>query len=251
MRKRAFRSSGNHQSLIQVPVFRLPDQEIVFPHPSLAEPTGILAFGGDLSPERIILAYQNGIFPWYDHGEDIAWWCLTPRLMLIPSGVSISKSMRSLINRSAFQISFDKCFLEVMQACRTIHRKGQRGSWIHYDIMEAFLKLHQLGLAHSVEVWQSGSMVGGLYGLALGKMFCGESMFAKVPNASKYGLISLCKLLQKKEFDRIDCQQDTPHLTSMGADLYGREEFFQFLEQNKQFPLVQESWLAHSEPECV
>ncbi len=233
-----------------MPVFKLPDHEIVFPHPSLAEPSGILAIGGDLSPDRILLAYQNGIFPWYDHGEEIAWWCLTPRLMLIPSKINISKSMRSLINRSAFCVSFDRCFLDVMQACRSIRRKGQRGSWIHYDILEAFLKLHELGLAHSVEVWQAGKLVGGLYGLAMGRMFCGESMFAEVSNASKYGLIRLCELLQEKNFERIDCQQDTDHLKSMGAELFAKEEFLQYLEKNKEFPLVQESWSIHSDPDC-
>lgn len=225
-----------------MPVFRLPEYEISFPHPRFADSSGILAIGGDLNPERLLLAYQNGIFPWYEYGEEILWWCITPRLILNPKKIKVSKSMRNILNQNKFQIKFDTQFIEVMHSCRSTLRKGQSGSWIHYELMDAFIKLHQAHYAHSVEVYQKDELVGGLYGLSIGRMFCGESMFSKIPNASKVALISLCSLLEKKGFELIDCQQDTPHLRSMGAELISRNDFFRFLETNQSYEMIQENW---------
>ncbi|MBK9271054.1 MAG: leucyl/phenylalanyl-tRNA--protein transferase [Saprospiraceae bacterium] len=225
-----------------MPVFLLPDEFSLFPDPALADRTGLLAIGGVLTPEKLIQAYQNGIFPWYHYGEPVHWYCLTPRLMLVPSEINVSKSMRNLMNRSLYNVTMDNDFMAVMHACRSIDRKNQEGSWIHYELMEAFSKLHDKGIAHSVEIWRESQLVGGLYGLAMGKMFCGESMFAKEPNTSKLALIHLCRFLESKKFDFIDCQQDTAHLRKMGARLYPQKEFFHFLQMNRENDIVQESW---------
>ncbi len=226
-----------------MPVFLLPDLIQKFPDASFAEPTGLLAVGGQLNTDSILEAYQNGSFPWYHVDEAPHWYCLTPRLMLVPQEVNISKSMRSLIKASKYTLSCDTHFIEVMNACRNIERKNQDGSWIHYEIMDAFNQLHKEGIAHSVEVWRDQQMVGGLYGLAIGDMFCGESMFAIEPNTSKLALIGLCKLLQKKEFKYVDCQQDTPHLKSMGAKLISKADFFSFLQENKTKEIIREKWI--------
>ncbi|MBK9716884.1 MAG: leucyl/phenylalanyl-tRNA--protein transferase [Saprospiraceae bacterium] len=229
-----------------MPVFHIPEDEIIFPHPSQAEPDGLLGIGGDLKISRLLLAYQNGIFPWYSEGEPIMWWCLTPRLILRPQQVVISKSMRSLLRRSFFRVSFDTHFKDVMIACQNISREGQEGTWIHANLISAFCELHEKGLAHSVEVWHNEELVGGLYGLAIGKMFCGESMFAKISNASKFGLICLSQLLVQKGFELIDCQQETPHLKSMGAELMNAEDFFNFLETNKTYKIQPVKWKSTS-----
>jgi leucyl/phenylalanyl-tRNA--protein transferase len=223
-------------------VYQIPDEQLIFPHPSEANPDGLLGIGADLNPARLLLAYQNGIFPWYSAGEPIHWWCLTPRLILIPDEIKISKSMRSYLNGSKFQYSFDKEFLAVMLECKTVSRQNQNGSWIHQEVIEAFIELHRLGFAHSVEVWENENLVGGLYGLSIGKMFCGESMFAKKSNASKYALIQLTNVLIQKQFLFIDCQQDTMHLKTMGARLVNKEGFFKLLEENKKYPLQPENW---------
>lgn len=225
-----------------MPVFSIPEDPVIFPHPSQAEEDGLLGIGGDLSINRLLLAYQNGIFPWYAAGEAIHWWCLTPRLILYPEKIKVSKSMNSYLKSSRFQISFDKDFLSVMLQCKTAQRKGQNGSWIHKEIIEAFLDLHYHGLAHSVEVWQDSNLVGGLYGLSIGKMFCGESMFAITPNASKLALIHLASLLKKMDYHFIDCQQDTPHLRTMGAEIVEKDVFFRLLENNRDFPILSETW---------
>ena len=230
-----------------MPVYGLPADSLIFPHPSDAEPDGLLAVGGDLSTDRLLLAYQNGIFPWNAAGEPILWWCITPRLVLKPEQVRITKSMRSYFNQQRYACTFDRDFLSVMLQCKTIDRRDQKGSWIHQELVTSFVKLHRMGIAHSVEVWDQDELIGGLYGLAIGKMFCGESMFARKPNASKFGLISLCALLRSKGFEWIDCQQDTSHLRSMGARLMERERFFEWLEENKQYPIETQSWLEESE----
>ncbi len=225
-----------------MPVYQIPDEHLIFPHPSEANPDGLLGIGADLKPNRLLLAYQNGIFPWYSAGEPIHWWCLTPRLILYPSKIRISKSMRQYLNGLKFQFSYDKDFLSVMLQCKSVSRKDQRGSWIHQDILDAFIELHRLGIAHSVEVWEDKKLVGGLYGLGIGKMFCGESMFANKPNASKFALIQLADLLIQKDYHFIDCQQDTPHLKSMGAELVEKNVFFKMLEENKKYSIHSESW---------
>lgn len=225
-----------------MPVYQIPDEHFLFPHPSLANADGLIGIGADLHPQRLLLAYQNGIFPWYSAGEPVHWWCLTPRLILFPSKIKIAKSMRPYLKEGRFQYSFDKEFISVMLNCKTVDRKEQKGSWIHQDILDAFMALHEQGFAHSVEVWENAELVGGLYGLALGKMFCGESMFAKKPNASKLALIQLSKFLLANGYNFIDCQQDTSHLRSMGAELVQKSEFFQMLEDNKAYPLNSQSW---------
>ncbi|MBK9722414.1 MAG: leucyl/phenylalanyl-tRNA--protein transferase [Saprospiraceae bacterium] len=225
-----------------MPVYTIPENQFIFPHPALAQEDGLLGIGGDLQVERILLAYQNGIFPWYSAGEPILWWCITPRLVLYPENISISKSMHSYFNQSKFTLSFDKDFLSVILQCKTSEREGQGGSWIHQEIIDTFLELHAMGIAHSVEVWKDEYLVGGLYGLAIGKIFCGESMFSKTSNASKFALIHLAKFLQKKNFNFIDCQQDTPHLRTMGAELISKKRFFDCLEENKNQPILQEKW---------
>lgn len=225
-----------------MPVFSIPKDEIIFPHPSLANEEGLLGIGGDLTPERLLLAYRNGIFPWYNVNEPIMWWCLTPRLVLYPEQIIISKSMKQLMHRHEYRITVDQCFEKVMSHCRSVKREGQKGSWIHYDILEAYSRMHELGIAHSVEVWHDDNLVGGLYGLAIGKMFCGESMFAEVSNASKLALIHLCQLLPQKGITLIDCQQETQHLKSMGAVVLSADDFFSFLEKNKNEELGMGKW---------
>src|SRR5580765_6092915 len=165
-----------------MPLFAL-DRELVFPPPELAEPDGLLAIGGDLSVERLLLAYSSGIFPWYE-GEDILWWSPEPRFVLFPEQLRVSKSMHQLIKKQAFEFTINKDFEQVIAHCKMIERKGQGGTWITREMKEAYTRLHRLGYAHSAEVWKGGELVGGLYGIRMGKMFFGESMFSKVSNAS-------------------------------------------------------------------
>jgi leucyl/phenylalanyl-tRNA---protein transferase len=193
------------------------NKHLYFPAQTNADEYGILAIGGDLSPERLIFAYENGIFPWYSEDEPITWFCPDPRFVLFPEEIKIAKSMSSLFNSRRFRVTYDTCFEEVMRSCGAISRKGQAGTWIIEDMISAYSNLHELGFAHSVEVWEGDDLVGGLYGVALGKVFFGESMFAKVSNASKFGFITLVKKLIADGFQLIDCQQETPHLASLGA----------------------------------
>jgi len=216
-----------------MPIYLLPDDKIVFPDPRLANPDGILAVGGDLTPERLLLAYRMGIFPWFNSGEPILWWSTDPRLVLFPSELKVSKSMRPYLNQKKFEWSIDRDFEAVIRSCQKNEREGQQGgTWITSGIVQSFCELHEMGYAHSVEVWQSGELVGGLYGMALGKIFFGESMFTKVSNASKFGFICLVRKLEEWGFQLIDCQQETRHLMSMGARSIDREDFLQCLEQN-------------------
>jgi leucyl/phenylalanyl-tRNA--protein transferase len=205
---------------------------MVFPHPSLAEPGGLLAIGGDLSPQRLLLAYRNGIFPWFGDEGYYYWYAPDPRFVLFPGELVVHKSMRNVFNRGMFTVTFDRCFAEVMQACAETPREGQDGSWISEDFIEAYTELHRMGVAHSVEVWHEGALAGGLYGLALGKIFYGESMFARMSNASKVGFITLVRALEKAQFKLIDCQQETAHLASLGARGIPRELFLEYLNQN-------------------
>jgi leucyl/phenylalanyl-tRNA--protein transferase len=223
-------------------MFWLPDNEHVFPHPTLADQTGVLALGGDLSPSRLITAYLFGIFPWYDKSEPIVWWCLDPRLVLYPSKVKISKSMRSILKREIFKITFNKSFDQVIEHCAEAPRTGQQGStWIHQDMIKAYKSLHKSGVAVSVEAWKDNALVGGLYGISLGKVFFGESMFSLQSNASKAAFITLAKKLFKQEFLLIDCQQDTPHMRSLGAELMPGEKFQEVLRKNRKLYLSQQN----------
>lgn len=216
-----------------MPVFWLNDTDLSFPHPNLAEPGGgLLAVGGDLSPERLVLAYSNGIFPWFEEGGYFYWYAPDPRCVLFPAELIVHKSMRSIFNLHKFRYTLDTCFERVIQACAGASRPGQNGTWISDAFVDGYIGLHHAGLAHSVEVWQDDELVGGLYGVSLGKIFFGESMFAQVSNASKAGFIRLVQALQQAGFKLIDCQQDTEHLMRLGARNISRELFLEHLEQN-------------------
>jgi leucyl/phenylalanyl-tRNA--protein transferase len=211
-------------------IFRL-DNSLVFPNTELAEPDGLLAIGGDLSAERLINAYAQGIFPWYNDKEPILWYSPHERFVLFPDQLKISKSMRKVIQSNQFRVTFDLDFEAVIQACASAFRAGQNGTWITEDMKKAYLELHRQGRAHSVEVWQNDELAGGLYGVEVNNIFCGESMFSKVSNASKTALITLC---QQKNYELIDCQMYTEHLETMGAKMISRKEFQQFLNIKKE-----------------
>lgn len=213
-------------------IFLLDQNQYIFPHPHLADKDGFLAIGGDLSSQRLLSAYQAGIFPWYNDDTPILWFSTSPRLVLYPDKLKISKSMRQLLNRKAFRITMDTSFQKVIESCAIHKRVNQSGTWITEELKQSFLTLHEMGFAHSVEVWEDEELVGGLYGLSIGKVFYGESMFAKKSNASKYGFISLVSLLKEKSFTLIDCQQDTPHLRSFGAELISKEAFLHAMKLN-------------------
>jgi leucyl/phenylalanyl-tRNA---protein transferase len=204
-----------------------------FPDPERSQSKDVIAAGGDLSPARLLEAYKRGIFPWYNEGEAILWWSPDPRMVLLPNDLEIAKSMRPLFNKQKFKVTYNTHFEEVMQNCRENERKDQEGgSWINEDMIAAYSVLNDWGYAHSVEVWEDGVLVGGLYGIAIGKLFFGESMFTKVSNASKYGFISLVEELKKRGFKLIDCQQETQHLTSLGGKMMSRKEFMAFVKNN-------------------
>lgn len=205
------------------------DKELLFPPVHLAEPDGLLAVGGDLSTERLLLAYRSGIFPWYE-GEHILWWCPDPRFVLEPSKLKVSKSMQQLIKKNTFRFSTNTAFEQVINNCKTISRRGQDGTWITNEIKEAYIRLHREGYAHSAEAWEGDNLVGGLYGVRLGKMFFGESMFSKVSNASKFAFISYVQQLSKENVQLIDCQVYTEHLESLGARMLARSTFIQKLK---------------------
>ena len=204
-------------------------KELFFPDVTEADRDGILAVGGDLSPERLLLAYQSGIFPWFDSDDPILWWAPHQRMVLFPDELVVSKSMRSILRKEIFTVTFNKDFRGVISNCSQIRRNGQRGTWITSEMIEAYVKLHELGFAKSVEVWQNNELVGGLYGIDLGHVFCGESMFSKVSNASKVAFITLVENLKIRKYKLIDCQVHNDHLESLGAREIEREEFIQIL----------------------
>lgn len=213
-----------------MPLFSL-DTELIFPPVELAEPDGLLAIGGDLSTERLLIAYRCGIFPWYE-GEHILWWSPDPRFVLFPQRLVVSKSMKSLIRKHAFEFRTDTAFTEVISRCKKITRKDQNGTWITDEVKTAYCTLHQKGYAHSAEAWQNGQLVGGLYGVRLGDVFYGESMFTEVSNASKFAFITYVEQLRKEGVHIIDCQVYTEHLESLGAEMIPRKEFIKILNQN-------------------
>jgi leucyl/phenylalanyl-tRNA--protein transferase len=208
-------------------IFRLDDR-MLFPDPALAEEDGLLAVGGDLSTKRLLLAYQNGIFPWYSDDEPILWYSPHERFVLYPQELKVSKSMLRVMRSNAFSITTDTCFNDVVNACSSVEREGQDGTWITADMKSAYANLHHEGHAHSVEVWQDNKLVGGLYGVHTGNAFCGESMFSLVSNASKAALIWLCNT---GKYNLIDCQVYTVHLESMGARMINREEYLAILHK--------------------
>ena len=209
-------------------MYRLTDA-LLFPSPEQASDEGIVAVGGDLKPERVMLAYRKGIFPWFESDDFLLWWSPDPRMVLFPDQVKISKSMRAVLRKKQFEVTFNKAFDVVVEACAKVKRFGQNGTWITPGLMEVYSTLHTQGHAHSVEVWEEGVLVGGLYGIDLGTVFCGESMFSKANNASKVALISLAKELKKNNYKLIDCQVPTQHLASMGAESIPRSEFLTYL----------------------
>ncbi|MGO4817578.1 leucyl/phenylalanyl-tRNA--protein transferase [Flavobacterium sp. W22_SRS_FP1] len=203
---------------------------IFFPPVSEANYDGILAIGGDLSPERLLLAYRSGIFPWFEEGKPIVWWSPNPRMVLFLDELIVSKSMRNILNRNSFRVTFNQNFKDVISNCQNIKRDGQNGTWITNDMIEAYCRLHELGIAKSVEVWQNDELVGGLYGVDLGHVFCGESMFSKVSNASKVAFISLVNHLKAADYKLLDCQVYNPHLESLGCREIEREAFMKILK---------------------
>ncbi|MBP7821854.1 MAG: leucyl/phenylalanyl-tRNA--protein transferase [Saprospiraceae bacterium] len=226
-----------------MPVYWLSDDIITFPNPESTDKEGLLAVGGDLSPKRLLMAYKMGIFPWYNPEEPILWWCPDPRLVLFPSELKVAKSMRTYFNQKKMSITLDHDFEHVMRNCKDHVRKSQEGStWITEEIIDAYKKLHEMGYAHSVEVWQHGEIVAGIYGITIGKCFFGESMYSKVSNASKFGMISLTRLLGQRGFHFIDCQVYTSHLASLGARNIRRSEFLDILKRNEREKTDISSW---------
>jgi leucyl/phenylalanyl-tRNA---protein transferase len=210
-----------------------------FPDPERSSSKDVIAVGGDLSPERLLAAYKRGIFPWYNEGEPILWWSPDPRMVLFPDDLKMAKSMRPLFNQQKFRVTYNTVFQEIMRNCRDNNRKGQGGeSWINEDMVAAYGVLNEWGYAHSVEVWEGDELVGGLYGIAIGKLFFGESMFTKVSNASKFGFISWVEILKKHNFQLIDCQQETQHLTSLGGKMVSRKEFMAYVKKNSDEQLI-------------
>ncbi len=202
---------------------------MAFPPVSKASREGVVAFGGDLSVERLLVAYKSGIFPWYNEGEPIIWYSPDPRMVLFFDKLKVSKSMRQILRKKVFKVTFNTCFEEVISNCKTIPRKDQGGTWITSEMQEAYIKLHDIGMAKSVEVWRDDKLVGGLYGVDLQTVFSGESMFSKVSNASKVAFIFLVEKLKKEKYALLDCQLYNNHLASLGAEEIPRSEFLKFL----------------------
>jgi len=207
--------------------------DLFFPPVSEADEEGILAIGGDLDPERLKLAYKSGIFPWFNEGDPILWWSPDPRMVLFLDELIVSKSMRNILNRNQFKVTLNQNFAAVISNCQNIKRDGQNGTWISNEMIGAYCKLNEQGIAKSVEVWQDEVLVGGLYGIDLGHVFCGESMFSKVSNASKVAFIALVNYLQKENYKLLDCQVYNPHLESLGCREIDREEFMSIIENKE------------------
>jgi len=207
-------------------LFQLLDDDTQFPDPRLAEEDGLLAIGGDLSLDRLLNAYSNGIFPWFSEGDPILWYSPLERCVIYPKRIVVSKSMKKVLSNSSFTITINQAFTQVIQNCAKAPRKDQDGTWITDDMQQAYINLHQNGYAHSIEVWQMNELVGGLYGLKVDRVFCGESMFSDVSNASKAALIYLSTL----NIDLIDCQLPNDHLMSMGAEMISNEEYLKILQ---------------------
>lgn len=212
-----------------MPVFRLTDA-LLFPDPAYAEPDGLLAVGGDLSAERLLLAYRHGIFPWYSHDTPILWWSPDPRLVLFPADLKVSNSLRRVIKKGRFQVTTDRAFANVIRECSNVRRERGEDTWLTAEMIEAYGRLHQLGFAHSIECWRQGRLAGGLYGVAIGRVYFGESMFTRETDASKVALVALARRLQSLGFKMIDCQVTTRHLQRFGAREIPRREFLERLQ---------------------
>lgn len=223
-------------------IFQLNDDDYSFPPASMANRQGLLAFGGDLSPNRLIVAYANGIFPWYSEGEPILWWSLDPRLVINPGEMRVSKSLRHTLHSGRFEIRIDTDFEGVMRHCANTPRDGQISTWITDDMVEGYVQLHRMGLAHSFETYCEGELVGGLYGVALGKLFCGESMFHSMTDASKVAFYYLHRFLVEHGFKLIDCQQETNHLVSLGAYTIDRKDYLKQIKELVSEPTLKGNW---------
>jgi leucyl/phenylalanyl-tRNA--protein transferase len=203
--------------------------ELSFPPVTMADETGLLAIGGDLNTERLILAYRSGIFPWYNEDDPICWWSPDPRFVLFPEEMNVSSSMKTVLQNGKYRFTVNRAFAQVIQNCKTVTRPGQDGTWISPAMQKAYTTLHELGYAHSAETWQDGELIGGLYGIRLGNIFFGESMFSLKPNASKFAFINYVRQLQKEKVQLIDCQLHTYHLESLGARMIPRQQFIDML----------------------
>ncbi|MEI6576257.1 MAG: leucyl/phenylalanyl-tRNA--protein transferase [Bacteroidota bacterium] len=213
-----------------MPVFCLPS-ELIFPDPALAEPDGLIAIGGDLSAERLLLGYQYGIFPWFSRRDPIMWWSPDPRFVLFPENFKVSASLSALVRKGKYRVTFDTDFANVIKHCADVKRTHETGTWITADMKKAYINLHHLGFAHSVETWQEDRLVGGLYGISLGKAFFGESMFHTATDASKVALFHLVQQLKTWKFDFIDSQLRTEHLVRLGAEEIPREKYLNLLDE--------------------
>jgi leucyl/phenylalanyl-tRNA--protein transferase len=220
----------------------LDEKDIWFPDPRQSPKDFPLAAGGDLSPERLLFAYSLGIFPWYSEGEPILWWSPDPRMVLFPDNLKVSRSLKKVLKNKGFEVYFDRDFEKVINMCASVPRPGQEGTWLTDEMIKAYIKLHHLGFAHSVEVYLNGELVGGLYGVSLGGTFFGESMFHTVSDASKVAFVHLVKKLKEYDFDMIDCQQSTPHMARFGAEEIPRERFLSLLEKSLKKETLRGSW---------
>ena len=227
-----------------MPVYLLSDEPF-FPDPELARADGLLAIEGDLTPKRLIQAYANGIFPWYSEGEPILWWSPNPRMVLFPKDFKRTKSLRRTVNKGLFKVTFDVAFNKVINLCASTRKNDELGTWITGEMVDAYIALHNMGLAHSVESWLDGKLVGGLYGVSLGGVFFGESMFHLVSDASKVALWHLVDKLLAWDFDLIDAQQETPHLSRLGAVAIERKKFLHLLNKSLARPAKQGRWTKH------
>ena len=227
-----------------MPVFQL-NRDIVFPSPELAEPDGLIAVGGDLSPERLLEAYRSGIFPWYSEGDPILWWTPSPRLALFPEEFYISRRLARIIRQNIFSVTADSAFEEVITNCAAKRSENRNETWITQDMLSAYCHLHELGYAHSIECWKEDKLVGGLYGIALDQVFFGESMFSDMSNSSKIALNALVQHAIKSGIVLIDCQMRTEHLINLGAREISRARFQNLLRKNIQELHPQKKWLLH------
>ena len=225
-----------------MPVYQLIPDIPLFPPAEEAEADGLLAVGGDLTKERLLAAYRQGIFPWYEVGQPILWWCPNPRLVLFPEELKISRSLRKVLRKREFEIRFDSSFENVIKACADVRTKQGKGTWIIPEMQQAYTELHQEGYAHSVESWLNGELVGGLYGISLGQCFFGESMFSTVSDSSKAALVALAEFSKQAGIKIIDCQMTTQHLLSLGAREIDRQAFLRKLNQYLEKPDIKGPW---------
>lgn len=240
---------NSHLFLIAYTVmYEFERRTLWFPHPMEVDESGILCMGGDLNVERLILAYHYGIYPWYNPKDPILWWAPIPRYVIFPDKIKVSKSMRNYFNQNRFTVTYNQNFDEVIHQCRIIKRKGQRSTWITDLVIESYTELYRIGLITSVEVWnQNGQLAGGLYGINMGKVFFGESMFSLESNASKYGFITLAQRLQDEGYKVIDCQQPNPHLESLGGEFISGGHFYQMLFENRMLLLKENGLYENSQ----